>query len=649
MPYKLGTLLKKHNIVTDKEIQKAIEFQKKTGFLLGESLLHLNLSKEEEVNYGILKQIEINSEIKKKGFNFKELKPLFKRLLAYKFYLSMSIFLSFLTALFSGEIIGPLTIGFIIDHIIPSADIPLLGLVVVSAISAVVLSHILSTFTNYCNFVLVSKFSNDLVNDIFYHINSLSYPFFSKFKKGDLLTRISENVEQIIQIMQLLISSIFLNFFLLVYVVFILFMFDVKLTLITMVFMFGCLFIPSIVLSKANKYINNAPVIIGQISVYLKELFANYKYIVSNNKRNVYLNLFKEKMKEHFKNDFFKWINWNLAFDIKVAFNTFIPAIILFYGGHLVMNGILTVGNLISFYLLWVAQFTPIMDYIYFAYSHLQYVKPTWRRVKEILDYPVDNIDIQNTRIDYLKIKKDIKIVNMSFKYILKDEHIFKNINAEFEKGNIYSIIGKSGTGKSSFLKVLLCLYKATEGNIYFDNYAIDQIAHYDLWANIGYMSQDSFIYENKSILDNIKLGASGINNNISYDDIVKAAKKAQIYKRIMSYPKQFDTIIGQDDVVFSGGEKQRIALARIFLKNPFVIILDEPTAALDQKNTEIIINTIIKESKDKIVLISSHKLDFLAKIPNLLHFKNDSVEFVKNNLRLVKKHLTEFKKEMEK
>lgn len=649
MPFKIGTILKDAGIINNIDIDRALELQKQTGYLFGESLLQLNLCNKEEINYALITQIENNKNIHKKGLNFKELSLLFKEIIIDKKYIYTLFLFGILSALFSSTIVVPVIIGFITDHIIPSGNIPLLLQASLMAVGAFVIGNLFEFFSVIIGMILNVKIANRISNKVFLHLNCLYYPFFTKYEKGDLLSRLNENLDEVNKNLETIFPFFFKNIFLIIFVVIILLTLSVSLTLASFVIIIFTLVIPAKISNSSSKYLNNISVFIGKISLFLKEIFDSSRYIKQNNKVENFLSTFKIKMKTFMFNDAGKWMGWTNAFNVKVIFNYLINATILFYGGHLVIDNKLSLGNLFAYYIL-IAQLIPQMDYFYKLFLTLQIIKPNWRRIKNILDFPIGNKNsFLESNHNFLTINKLISIKNLSFKHKLSDNFILEKINLKLKSGEIYPIIGKSGTGKSTFLKLILGLYKPTSGYLLFDNNNISQISYYDLWANIAYMEQETFIFNDISIYENIKLGSSKFKNNITDDEIYNAAKKAYIYNFINSLPDGFNTIPAKSNLVLSGGEKQRLSLARIFLKDPKIIIMDEPTSALDPENTQSIINSVIKEAKNKIIIISTHKLEYIVNFKNLLHFKDGRINFIENNKRKVKTEINKFRLELNK
>ena len=213
---------------------------------------------------------------------------------------------------------------------------------------------------------------------------------------------------------------------------------------------------------------------------------------------------------------------------------------------------------------------------------------------------------------------KSIKFLNISFGYSQR-ELIIKDFSLEINPAEFLVILGKSGSGKSTLCKLLLRFYNPLNGQIFINDVDISKISPQNIRKQIAVVPQDLMLF-NMSIKDNISYGIK----DVSFEDIQSATKKSQLHNYIMSLPEQYDTIIGERGVKLSGGEKQRIAIARAILKNPSVLILDESTSALDSNTENLIIKNIRENFKEKIVIMITHKLSDIISKDKVIIFNED-------------------------
>jgi ABC-type multidrug transport system fused ATPase/permease subunit len=229
-------------------------------------------------------------------------------------------------------------------------------------------------------------------------------------------------------------------------------------------------------------------------------------------------------------------------------------------------------------------------------------------------------------RILNFDFKKEIVFKNVSFKYHPDNDLIFKSLNLKIKKGETIGLIGSSGSGKSTFVDILIGLLSPTSGDVTVDNYKIDKDA--SSWQKkIGYISQDIHLIDD-SIINNIALGVE--EDKINLDSVNKAINSAQLQSFIKSLSNGINTHVGDKGVQISGGQKQRIGLARALYHNPEILILDEATSSLDDKTESEVMKAIELLSDDKTVIIIAHRLSTLGFCKKIFELKNSKFKKIK-------------------
>ncbi|SHH67559.1 ATP-binding cassette, subfamily C [Clostridium collagenovorans DSM 3089] len=222
---------------------------------------------------------------------------------------------------------------------------------------------------------------------------------------------------------------------------------------------------------------------------------------------------------------------------------------------------------------------------------------------------------------DYKIKENDIAYEDVSFTYPNREESVFENISVDIKKGEKVALIGESGIGKSTFIKLLMRFWDVSSGKIKIDNKALKEIPTSDLRDNQILVSQETYLF-NDSIEENIKIG----NKNATKDEIIEAAKKASIHEFIKTLPKGYETKVGELGGNLSSGEKQRIGLARAFLSNGEVLILDEPTSNLDTLNEGEILKAIKENCEDKTIILISHRKSTTAVCEKVYKLENKTL-----------------------
>lgn len=264
-------------------------------------------------------------------------------------------------------------------------------------------------------------------------------------------------------------------------------------------------------------------------------------------------------------------------------------------GGRLFFRGSITASIFLLFAYVGSMYLTEIIPLQQLSMELAQVFTGVWK-VKEIMDIPVFEGDKP------FPPKTDIKLENVTFAY--DKENVLEHMNMSVKQGEKVAVVGKSGAGKSTIVQLISRYYEADEGNVYIGDVNVKDIHYEELLKNIAFVFQKSFMTSG-SVLENIKMGS-----NATLEQVRRAAKEAQIDDYIMSLPQQYDTKMGTISVKFSGGEKQRIAIARAILKNAPILILDEATSAADPENQVQIDKAIDNLCKNKTVIIVAHRLD---------------------------------------
>lgn len=305
-----------------------------------------------------------------------------------------------------------------------------------------------------------------------------------------------------------------------------------------------------------------------------------------------------------------------------------LPLSILFAGGYGVISGSISLGTLVAFSTMALSFINPITT-IGMAYSEIISLKSYIQRLHDVIDTAVEEYDLSK-EIDMGQLKGDIDIENLSFRYNRYSEDILKDINLSVSAGETVAIVGKSGSGKSTLAKLLLQLYDPTEGSIRYDGIDAATFNKKQLRAQFGAVLQETVLF-NKSVSENITLGEK----DITPDQLLIACQRADIIEDILSSPIGFETIISEQGANFSGGQRQRLILARALVKEPPILILDEATSALDNLSEKRIDYNISSLKSTRIII--AHRLSTIKNADKIVVLNNGRIAETGTHNELIK------------
>jgi ATP-binding cassette subfamily B protein len=290
----------------------------------------------------------------------------------------------------------------------------------------------------------------------------------------------------------------------------------------------------------------------------------------------------------------------------------------LWFGANLVFSGKITVGTFMGFYILAGLLYQPIVSMTGIVLS-CQELKVAYLRFEEYYKSPFVLIEKGGNKP--FRFEETLEMRNVFFAYE-NNYPVLNNVNLILKPGCIVALTGKSGSGKSTFARIVSRLLKPQVGEILIDGVNIEEINIDDFRKNVGFLLQNAFII-NGTLYENVTLG----NDNYSLDDVKKVIAEAGLTDLIARDPKGLNIDIGIRGAQISLGEAQRIALARILLRKPKIVILDEPTSFLDPETEEIILNSIVKlKQKNSLILVITHKASTLSIADKILRFQNGSI-----------------------
>jgi ATP-binding cassette subfamily B protein len=468
-------------------------------------------------------------------------------------------------------------------------------------IGAAIITGILTFFMRQ-TIINVSRYVEyDLKNEVYQQYQRLSLSFYKSNRTGDLMNRISEDVSRVREYMgpAIMYSLNMITLF----VVALIYMFSVapKLTL----YVVTPLPILSIVIYKLSKIINHRSTIVQQylskLSAYTQESFSgisviksygielqNYDtfYAISNDGKQKQIDLVKVQA---------------LFFPAMILLIGISNLLVIYVGGMQYINGEIKDIGTIAEFLIYVNMLTWPVAAVGWVTSLVQQAEASQKRINEFLQ---EEPKIKNKVDIHTNVQGNITFKNVSFTYPDTNIQALKNVSFSIKKGETLAVLGKTGSGKSTILDLIGRLYDIESGSITIDQTNVDMLNLDDLRNSIGYVPQDAFLFSD-SIKNNIMFGKG----DATEDEVIEAAKNADVHKNIKGFTNGYETKLGERGITLSGGQKQRISIARAIIKSPEILLFDDCLSAVDTETEEKILNNLNKVSKGKTTIIVSHRI----------------------------------------
>ncbi len=452
--------------------------------------------------------------------------------------------------------------------------------------------------------------------DFYNKLQSLSTRYFNDHKTGDLMAHATNDINAVRMAMGpgivMIADAIFLTS---ATIGILIFTIDIRLTLLALI----PLPFLSLMAVKFGKIIHSkykkVQESFSNMSDKAQENFAGIRVVKAFAQEKEEIDKFGESNRENYDRnvDMFKYSS---LFHPLVQFISALSfLIVIWYGGVLVIRGTISLGDFVAFNS-YLGMLTWPMMALGLVINHLQRGQASLDRLNVVFNEKEDIYD-KNTDESIEDIKGKIEIKDLDFKYSDSEEYALKNINIKINAGETAAFIGRTGSGKTTLVNLLLHLYNVEEGKILIDDHDINDIPLKILRENIGYVPQDNFLFSN-TINKNISFADP---ENMSQDEIVKASKDAQVYENIIEFPDKFKSLLGERGSNVSGGQKQRISIARALIKNPKILILDDSLSAVDTQTEERILESLEEIMKGKTSILISHRISTIKDADNIFVF----------------------------
>lgn len=500
-------------------------------------------------------------------------------------------------------LLSPAASGYLVDRILVSKNISDMMVGVCFFCLSIICQPIIGFFkdTIYMNIILELNSYNSLL--LFKKILYAPMDFFDKMKKGEVISKLTNDTKEISSFISNFFSTLIKDLILTVLIMLCMFLISAKITTIVLLLL--------IIFFAINQKLNNK---LEKLSMKIAENNdLQYSQITQILSSIVSIKCFcnEERVIDNYKNTLDKMRKANKSRNILAIiirnFGTLVIMVSLSFiyllGCIDVLNGKMSVGNIISMGLYYQLIMSPLFE-IVGCIIDINNIKPIFQRFNEIEFLNTERRQGDSGSINKLKYVNDIHLEHVTFGY--HHEVVLNDICLDTPAKGYIGIIGRSGEGKSTLMKLLMGFYDPNCGKISIGDVNVCKLGSNDLREKIAFVSQDIMLFPS-SFLDNFMY----VNKELTYQEIVNLCKKVNMHEKIMSTDQQYRTLISETSNI-SGGEKQRLGIAMALAKKSSIILLDEPTSALDPDNEKRIVQLLKELSKEKLVIVISHKEDTL-------------------------------------
>ena len=512
----------------------------------------------------------------------------------------------------------------IINDYVPNQNIRLFITWAAVLLGIYILKAILNYIIQYWGHIVGVRIQGDMRRELFRHLQKLPFSFFDEHKTGSVMSRMINDLFEVSELAHHGPENLFLSLIILIGAFIMLAQINLALTCITFAVLPFMLFFAF----KTKKMMNEA---FTETRVKTAEINANVETAIAG------IRVSKAYTADKHENEKFDQVNENLkrsragAYKAMGIFNSgmglfmdLLYLVVLSAGGLFFFYGKINTGEFAA-YLLYMTMFLNPVNKLVAFYEQLQEGMTGFNRFCEIMEMPEEEENAENL-LEPDHLDGNICFENVTFSYESSDKEdekppVISNLTMDIKQGKTLALVGPSGSGKTTMCHLIPRFYDIDSGHITIDGIDISNISRYALRKNIGMVAQDVFLF-NGTIRENIAYG----NLDATDEEIVEAAKKANIHDYILTMENGYDTQVGERGIKLSGGQKQLISIARVFLKNPPILILDEATSALDNA-TEMMIQQSLEElGRGRTSIIVAHRLSTIKSADEIIVLTSEGI-----------------------
>lgn len=445
------------------------------------------------------------------------------------------------------------------------------------------------------------KLTYKLRNDLAMKINRLPMKYFDKKTNGEVLSIVTNDIDTLSQNLNQSITQIITSICTIIGILIMMFSISVSMTVVSLVILPISAFIVSKIVKKSQKHFKKQQDFLGHVNGQVEEVYGGHLIIKAFNSENAVMQEFDKANDELYCSAWKSQFLSGLMFPVMNFIGNIGYVAVAILGGYLAVNGKITVGNIQSF-IQYNKQFTQPINQIAQVSSMLQSMVAAAERVFEFLEQE-EEVNTAKGKIDVAKLKGNVKFDHVNFGYD-PNKTIINDFNADVKEGQKIAIVGPTGAGKTTMVKLLMRFYDVNSGAILVDGHNIKDFDRGELRKMFGMVLQDTWLF-NGTVKENIKYGREDATDS----EIVEAAKAAHVHHFIKTLSNGYNAVLNEESSNVSAGQKQLLTIARVILTDPKILILDEATSSIDTRTEQQIQSAMDNLMKDRTSFIIAHRL----------------------------------------
>lgn len=510
-------------------------------------------------------------------------------------------------------LVYPNLLRYLIDDVIKPQNFEMVPYLSIFLVLVIVVKASFQYLHGFSGGRLGNKVSYNLRNASYQKLQYLSFQYYDKAKTGDLMSRLTADLEAIRHFVAFGFAQILNLVFMVLFGAIMMAVIDWRLTLITLATMPFMAFTAIRFEKKVHPAFRSIRKSMANLTTAVQENITGVRTVKSFAREPHEINKFAIKSEDYRVNHVETANIWARFFPMMELISNLSLAALLAVGGYYVINGSMELGELVAFFTLIWYIIGPMWGLGFHINVYTQF-KASGERVNEILNHYIHVKESETAvSLEANNVRGDVRFEDVSFSYTDKEPALY-DINIDAPAGKVIGLLGGTGSGKSTIIQLLMRAYNVKQGRITLDGKNIKDISIEDLRSMISIVFQETFMFS-ATIRSNLAYGRK----NVTDGEIIRAAKLAQAHEFIMELPLGYETVVGERGLGLSGGQKQRIAIARALIKDPKILVLDDATSAVDMETEHEIQSGFKKVMKGRTTFIIAHRISSLRQADEII------------------------------